>query len=198
VRIPPIPEEMLDGPDDPLGLHLFTWWVAFNAECKGIPPTSVTVEIIEKIRISTLGIDTEDARNAALEKALRLAATGDFARAGKILRAHVSDMSLNMAALDEAVSGKRRQRAIAKKRRRDGLQLRIEEIVAEHPDIGTRGLLAALRTDQHGGVIEHISDEDDGTIEWCDENDPAGTAPISGLKDRLSRAKKILKRTSSR
>ncbi len=195
---PLIPVEMLDGPDDALGRHVFKWWCAFYVTSKGIPPERITPEIVEKIRIATLAADTENAGSVAVEKAMKLAAVGDFARAGKIIRGRVKEVSESLAALDEAVSGKRRQRAIAKKRRQDGLQLLIEEIVAKHPDIRTPGLLAALRAHQHGGVIEHIDDEDEGTVEWCDENDPAGSAPISGLKDRLSRAKKILKRNSSR
>jgi hypothetical protein len=95
----------------------------------------------------------------------------------------------HLAALDEAVTGRRKQRAIAKKPRPDGLQVLIEEIVANNPKIKAAELLKALRSDQCSRVIESINDAD-GIIEWHDEKNQAGTSPISGLKDRLTRARK--------
>ncbi len=74
-------------------------------------------------------------------------------------------------------------------KRPDGLQVLIDEIVANSPDIKPKQLLEELRRLESGDVIDNIND-DEGTIEWRDENNPAGISPISGLKDRLSRAKR--------
>lgn len=95
--------------------------------------------------------------------------------------AHAKDLSVS-----QARKGKRP--------RPDGLQRLIEEIVARHMKISLAALIAELHLHEHGAVIDTIN-EDEDVIEWHDEKHPGAAAPISGLKDRLSRAKK---RISSR
>lgn len=189
MELPPFPMEKLDLPDDQLGLHLFAWWIGYQADRQGIPLGGVTQEIAEAIRVATLEIDTDEAGYVPLNNALRRVAKGDAAGAGKLFRNSLHEGAIRLAALDEAVSGRRRQRANAKKPRRDALQLLIEAIVAKNPKITVTELQDKLRLHEHGDVIETIGDTD-GVIEWHDGNHPAESSPISGLKDRLSRAKK--------
>jgi len=72
----------------------------------------------------------------------------------------------------------------------DALQRLIEEIVMRHPTISASALLARLRDRQHQGVIEDI---DDGRICFVDASGAGRSASISGLKDRLTRARKSVK-----
>lgn len=77
-----------------------------------------------------------------------------------------------------------RKRGIASKT--DVLQLIIEEIVRRQPSITARRLIEILRERQGIAPIEDI---DDGTIWFTNHDDRSKEANISGLKDRLSRAK---------
>jgi hypothetical protein len=73
-------------------------------------------------------------------------------------------------------------------RQLDPLQERIIEIVRRSPEIPENELLSRLRDEAPGPVIEDVDEEEvsfkrrDGTLK---------SAPLSGLKDRLSRAKKL-------
>ena len=69
----------------------------------------------------------------------------------------------------------------------DALQHLIEEIVAGRPTISALALLARLGDLQHQGVIEDI---DDGRVWFVDARGAGSSASISGLKDRLTRARK--------
>lgn len=180
--------------DHDLGRFLLAWNIGEQAEERGIPVNQIPQEIAGAIVHQTLAMKASTARQAALMEVLRKAADGDFEGAGRFIREHLTDRIVQAAALDEAVTGKRRQRENAKKPRPDALQLLIESILSEHPGVTAAGLLVEMRKPEHGDVIDSIDDVD-GVIEWRDENNPAGTAPISGLKDRLSRARK---KTSSR
>lgn len=72
-------------------------------------------------------------------------------------------------------------------RRRDPLQERIIEIVSRSPEITERELLSRLRNEERGPVIQDI----DGDEIWFNGRDGISkSASLSGLKDRLSRAKK--------
>jgi hypothetical protein len=83
-----------------------------------------------------------------------------------------------------------RQREASKQRRPNDLQKLIEDIAADLPTITAKQLLEELRKERGNGVIESIND-DEGKIEWNNRTRVADT-PISALKDRLYRAKKIL------
>ncbi len=72
-------------------------------------------------------------------------------------------------------------------RKGDALQELIEEIVRVRPTITVPALLERLHASQHEGVIEDI---DDGRIWFVDARGASRNAPISGLKDRLTRARK--------
>jgi hypothetical protein len=70
----------------------------------------------------------------------------------------------------------------------DLLQERIVEIVRTSPKITCHELLSRLRDEAGGLVIEDIDEEE---IWFNGRNGSSKSAPLSGLKDRLSRAKEI-------
>jgi hypothetical protein len=71
--------------------------------------------------------------------------------------------------------------------RGDALQELIEEIVAVRPNITASALLERLHASQLEGLIEDI---EEGQIWFVGANNGSRSAPISGLKDRLTRARK--------
>jgi hypothetical protein len=75
-------------------------------------------------------------------------------------------------------------------RKGDALQELIGEIVAARPTISASALLDRLRALQCHGVIIDIEDEQ---IWFTAARDASRSAPISGLKDRLRRARKSVK-----
>jgi hypothetical protein len=77
----------------------------------------------------------------------------------------------------------------------DALQQLIMEIVCRRPSITKQQLLARLR-DQR--PIPPIIDVDDETIYFTSRGNKEAGAKISGLKDRLSRAKKQLRTRRNR
>jgi hypothetical protein len=76
----------------------------------------------------------------------------------------------------------------------DALQNLIREIARENPDIHERQLRYKLKKDSTG-VVSRVDGENDvltgdtPKIHFTDDRGRAKTAPLSGLKDRLSRAK---------
>jgi hypothetical protein len=71
----------------------------------------------------------------------------------------------------------------------DSLQLLIQEIVTRRPVISKDQLLEVLRANQGIGPVEDIHED---TIHFTNLDGRSKEAPISGLKDRLNRAKKKL------
>jgi hypothetical protein len=97
-----------------------------------------------------------------------------------------------------------RQKKIAQYPRRDPLQKLIISIVEKKPDITWQEALVVLKTKIGGPVITFI-DEEEGTIGWQALKNPEAptdpdkdpdttfrTSAISGLKDRVRRAKGII------
>lgn len=68
----------------------------------------------------------------------------------------------------------------------DALQMLIHACVRQSPAISQRELLHYLKTYLGCGILRVI---DNGKIEFLNYNGKLKTAPVSGLKDRLSRAK---------
>ncbi len=95
-----MPAEWIDLPVDELGLRLLAWWIAAQAERKGIDPTAIPEHIAEQIIIATRGMDGDQAHIAALEKALIKAAQGEFAKAGTLLHGYMQIGAESMAAAD--------------------------------------------------------------------------------------------------
>ena len=109
-----------------------------------------------------------------------------------MFRKHLERQAMAIAALDEVKSGRRRQRANARKPRPDALQTLILQIMKRNPAIPPDGLLAELRKYEHGDVIDTFNDEE-SVIDWHNKAGRVFSAPCSGLKDRMSRARKNLR-----
>src|SRR5262249_53122530 len=154
--------------------------------------------------VKALSLDTISEDYAGLEKALQLVAGavggGDLARGGQMFRQCMRRMARNVALVDEAKTGRRRQKVIASRPRPDDLNSLIFEIVKQRGgSISEAALLDELREHVGHGVIETINDEEK-TIEWLDragrakdrrgeDEEPRRVAhdtPFSALKDRLS------------
>ena len=75
--------------DEELGQCLFETWCAYQAEKHCMPLEAVTDDWIAMIQSKTIEMDSDNADNAPLESAFRKAAKGDFAGAGKVLRAYM-------------------------------------------------------------------------------------------------------------
>jgi hypothetical protein len=192
-KLPPFPVEALDLPDEDLVTTLWAWWCAYVAGTKGISVELVTPEIGEAIRLASLGMDTDNPAMAALEKILRRIAAdipGSSAKTAEMIRAHFLNSALHIAALDEATTGRRRQRDNSRKPRPDRLQSIILEIMTNKPAVTLAELIVQLRRYPIGDVIDGIKDEDE-TIDWHDEHKLRST-PFSALKHRMSRARKII------
>jgi len=82
-----------------------------------------------------------------------------------------------------------------KSRKADALQQIIERLVQRDPKLSERGLYYALRREMSGGTITRVDPESAGAqggeICFVSGDGKAKSAPLSGLKDRLSRAKKL-------
>lgn len=189
MALPPFPEDALELPDSDLGALLLGWFIAAQADDLGIPADQIPEDFGDQVRQHVLTLEAENAKNAALEKALHKAANGNFEGAGRFLRELMQDGALSMAALDECATGKRRQSANAKKSRADALQLLIIDILEKAPSIKPADLLKELRKLEGQGVIDEITDDD---IFFIEKGHGGKSALISGLKDRMSRARKKL------
>ena len=77
-----------------------------------------------------------------------------------------------------------------KARKTDALQELIVQIAQRHPSITARELLSKLKSQQG---IEPIMEVEDSIIGFNNRNGKYKEANITGLKDRLSRAKAILR-----
>lgn len=186
------PVAALEKSDQELGVYLFGCYVGAVAQKHGILLDQITQEFVETVRQNVLNEETTTAENAALEKALHKAANGDVLTAGKIFREFMENGAIFRAALDEAATGRRRQRSNAKRLRTDPLQSLIQDIMMADPRIKSTELMDALRKHVGGPVIEEITEDE---IFFVRNGRGGNAAPISGLKDRMSRArKKILSR----
>lgn len=126
------------------------------------------------------------------KEALQVAASGDFSKGGRMFRSYHQRQVMTAAAFNEVKTGRRRQQANAKKSRQDALGAMLLEIMERNPAITSDQLLAELRKRERGVVIESINDEEK-TIEWINKDGRPRDTPFSGLKDRISRAQKILR-----
>src|SRR5262249_49357465 len=133
--LPALDEALRSLPDDQLGIYLYAWWTVLQAEKLGISQEQITPEIAERLRVKALSLDTISEDYAGLEKALQLAAGavggGDLARGGQMFRQYMRRMARNVALVDEAKTGRRRQKVIASRPRPDDLNSLIFEIVKQ-------------------------------------------------------------------
>jgi hypothetical protein len=84
-------------------------------------------------------------------------------------------------------------------KKEDALNMLIQGLVWEHPDITQTQLLQHLKREIGQGTIDRITSDselcagDVRTIYFAEKDGRKKTAPVAGLKDRLARAKKKIK-----
>jgi len=83
------PKDALDHSDHELGGMVLGWFIAEQAHLIGLPVDEIPEEFAEAVRQRVLALETNSARNAAVEKCLHRAASGDLEAAGKFLREHM-------------------------------------------------------------------------------------------------------------
>lgn len=199
MNIEMFPLEWLELPDDELGSHLLVLYAGYHAEKKNIPTylfTDFVDDFVEAIRSQTLKMDTDNVEQVALEKAIKLIAGGEPARGGKLFREHMKKRATFIAALDEAVTGRRRQTANAKKPRTHAstpFQQLIFDLVTQDQSMSEHGLNIALR--RHG--VDFNADGDTATYQGEIVTYRGKPLKIS-LKDQLYRAKKRIDKINSR
>ena len=174
------PLEWLELPDDELGYHLLAVWAGYHAQKLNIPIHLVTFDFVEAIRSQTLKMDTDNVEHVALEKAIKLIAEGQPARGGKLFREHMKKGATFIAALDEAVTGRRRQTANAKKPRTTPFQQLIINLITKDPNMTENALEHALKKQ------EGVTFTPDDMIIYKKQK----PIPRTALKDHLFRAKK--------
>lgn len=190
MKLPIFNAEWLNLPDIDLGKIVLSQFIAANAESIGLDilniPEAYAARIVELVQQLPDEYDYGGAENAALFLAMRLAAHGKFELAGIRFRDFWTNGVRVMGAIDEACTGRRRQSRIAREPRIDALQGLIAEILKASPGLGCKQLLKELEKHRCGPVIKNI---DNSHICFCNDDGKYKKAPISGLKDRLSRAK---------
>ncbi|MCX7165697.1 MAG: hypothetical protein NTV11_05425 [Rhodocyclales bacterium] len=117
MKMPEIIEirDLLALSDYDLGGRAMAWHIGEQAEKRGIPVNQITQDFAEVIVIRTLAMRANTAKQTALVEALRRAAEHDFEGAGRFMREYLTDQIIQVAALDEAVTGKRRQSDLGKR-----------------------------------------------------------------------------------
>lgn len=192
IQILPLEPEHFELPDEELGKLILGLWIVDHAKNVGLDPSNVPLEAGSIIVEATQKLPDEHLSNSELDSlflAVRLAAKGKFEAAGKKLKSHFQHRVLYEGVLNEALHGKSRQRQNAKKPRPDALQKLIVEILTARPDLTVLQLLDELEKVKGHGIIEDI---DDGEISFSHKG-KLKQAPISGLKDRISRAREKVK-----
>jgi hypothetical protein len=169
----------------------------------GDPVAQITGEQLEAIlpsfkgivRVATFNQDTDNESLAGVEKGLRLCASGNFNRGGRMFRAYFER-------LDEAKTGRRRQSAIASSPRPDYLQNVLVDLVKAKPNI-TRSeaieelqRLADLPDDDPGRRNPKIERVAEGRVEWREPSNPAASAPLSNIKYRLRNTRNLVNKDS--
>jgi hypothetical protein len=84
--LPSEPRQLVETPDDELGKTLLTCFLVEQAAAVGIDADRITPEFAERVRRHILTLETDQPQNAALEKALHKAASGEFVLAGGMLK----------------------------------------------------------------------------------------------------------------
>lgn len=182
MNIEMFPLEWLELPDDELGYHLLALWAGAQAAKRNIPIHDMTFDFVEAIRSQSLKMDTDNVEQVALEKAIKLIAGGEPARGGKLFREHMKKGATFIAALDEAVTGRRRQTSNAKKPRTTPFQQLIISLVTQNPSMNENALEHALKKQ------EGVTFTPDDMIIYKEKS-----IPRTALKDHLFRAKKKIK-----
>lgn len=194
-QIPAFPD-ITEKPDDEVGKLVLGWFFMHQASLRGIPVYPISPEFAELLRLRLLDLDEAVApENIVLERVFRLAAKGEFEKAGEVFRRQMLEGAGNLIASDELLTGSRkfseRQRKAGASSKGDALNLVMQEIIMNCPGITQKELLAELETRKYCGVIVDVT-EDEVVYLMRPNSEMLKVAPISGLKDRMTRIKKKL------
>jgi hypothetical protein len=91
IDLPPFPIEALELNDLELGAQVLAWFVFVRAVELGKSLEDITEEFSEEIRKNILKLESSRAEDAAFEKALHKSASGDYVKAGKLMREILKD-----------------------------------------------------------------------------------------------------------
>jgi hypothetical protein len=145
---------------------------------RGVVDGTPEADAVDKATVTKMSEwDTDDPELAYLEKALRRLAVGRGIDAVTLLKRAITDRQ-------QAVSDEQRRRA-STPRESHPLEKLIESIVAKNPSISAKELVDILCSEVGNGVIAKVRDFE---IELVDRS--LGPVKVSGVKDRLTRAKK--------
>ena len=182
---PPFPDHLSDSSDVDVGKKLLAWWIGFNMEGAGLAPNSILQrrDLAERIVSNTPAIDSNSAEHAAFVRALELAATGEFGRAGAVFREYMNKTAIFAAALDEAVSGRRYRKEIAKLPRQNRLNAWITKELSANPTADAKSILKNLEI---SGQIDS-----DGT--WRDSKGVPHTTLFPQFEQRVKRCRKKIR-----
>jgi hypothetical protein len=125
--------------------------------------------------------------NAALDRSYQLALRGDYAGAGRDLKALLVGVCVEAILLDEVKTGRRRQRRRGQQPRPSSLRAVITEIVEQNRLISAKELLVELGKRRGGGVVRAVSGLD---VEWRDKNGKPKSTSFEALEVLLSKVKK--------
>ncbi|MDC0067687.1 hypothetical protein OAL10_02690 [Gammaproteobacteria bacterium] len=117
---------------------------------------------------------------------LRFAARGEPEKAGNLFRADLEKGALFLASLDEAISGRRRQKKNQKKQRLNRVSRLMLPIVLANPSISKGGLLEELI------LCDEVDEISEGVLWFKDGK----SFSVNLLPSRLSRMKKKIKITN--
>jgi hypothetical protein len=91
VTIPPFPVELLARPDEAVGKALLGWWIGFQLERAGFDAKKLPREVAERLVEATQRLERDDIGTMPLARAVSLAASGEFERAGRMFRQIILD-----------------------------------------------------------------------------------------------------------
>ena len=169
--------------DKELGLYVFGIYVAHLAA-----ETDSTFEGVSQRFIEDPNrLETESIDSVAFANTLRFAARGEPEKAGNLFRADFEKGTLSLAALDEAISGRRRQKKNQKPRRFDRVARLMLPIVSVNPSISKAGLLKELADHDE---VDEVDENGDGVIWFTDGK----SFNINLLSSRLSHMKKRIRK----
>jgi hypothetical protein len=216
--LPPFPLQLLELPDEELAVMARVWAIAqrlqhIDIEVGGVqlanadaPPELLAAVLLEAAAMMRGKVgETDNVALTGLEKAMRLTepdADGNvsrenLSRAGRMFRQFVSDRGLLLAAVDEAATGRRRQRARARKPRPDFLQRELIKLVKANPSITPLEALEELGQRVGSPGVEpriDLIDHAERVVRWIEPGKMEQSAPFSGLRFRLKAARKPVKK----
>jgi hypothetical protein len=107
VRLPPLPVDLLSRSDEALGKTLLGWWIGWQFEILGFDVRNIPRDLAERLVAATQSLEVDELGSMPTARALALAAKGEFARAGKVLRQIISDGAVDQLQEQAAKLGRR-------------------------------------------------------------------------------------------